>query len=149
MKLDIETLDFPMAIDNGALNALPPPAQYFIKEVLSHQYGKTNGWCWHTVDRVFGPDKPYVQLCSIGSPPRDTSYVWVYNTDALQYQLYQTQYHDPISLLVGQSPEDTADTFHGLLSRLKPSYTIHGSTLGVPQTVQRSDGTVRNWLDLL
>lgn len=120
MKLHIETFDFPMDIDSADMDALPAPARSFVSDVLSHRYGKANGWGWHTINRVFGQQKPYVQLCSVGSPPKDTSYVWVYNVDARQYQLYQTQYHDPISLLEGQAPEDVSETFHGLLSKLEP-----------------------------
>jgi hypothetical protein len=121
MKLQIETFDFPMTIVTDALHSLPPASQSFINDVLAQKCGKVNRWGWYNIEWVFGSNKRYVELCSIGSPPKDISYVWVYNVETSQYELWQTQYHLPISLLDKQLPEDTAHTFHELLSKLMTS----------------------------
>lgn len=124
-----ETMDFPnllksglpMTIDHEAFDVLPHGARVFINDVLDKEFGCLFGWGWSEIVWIFQPTKRRcVKVCMTGSPARDISFVWVYNVDNAQYELYETQYHEPISLYSNdQHPEKTADTFNELLCGLK------------------------------
>ena len=115
----IFTTDLALQVDPGAYNVIPNEVRDYMTHKLNRKCSRVYGWVWYDIAWEFEKRLRSVRLCSIGSPSRDESRVWVYNIDSTLYEMYDTQYHEPISLFNNQEPIRTAPSFDSFLSNLK------------------------------
>jgi hypothetical protein len=85
-------MDVPLQVDADAFGMLPKNVQDFLQS-LNHEAVVTNGFLWDNVICIRNKNgSPCVQLCAFGSPSRDRNFIWSYNTETCNYEMYCTPY---------------------------------------------------------
>lgn len=123
-------LGLPLHIDTEAFNSLSRNMQDFITDELKSQCAAMNGFLWDRVTLVMCNQDNVMctWLCAYGSPSRDTSYIWVYNSKSCLYEMYSAPYFPPVSEILGMDtngPIRTTATFDTFIHHIQHHDVCH------------------------